>query len=168
MSHVNMQNCLKNLIQLIFNVIILFIGARMINSTSLTIGKLMTFNALLGYLVSHLEGIISLQTKIQAASIANIRLNEVYSVKQEDNYGNEHLGNVESIEINNLCYSYDYGDNTVDNLTMIINKGDKIAICGESGTGKSTLAKLLAREILPDYGNILVNGICTEKYNINS
>ena len=167
-NHVNMQNCLKNLIQLIFNVIILLIGARMIHTTSLTIGKLMTFNALLGYLVSHLEGIISLQTKIQAANIANIRLNEVYSVEQEDNYGNEYLGNVESIEVNNLCYSYDYGDNTIDNLTMIINKGDKIAICGESGTGKSTLAKLLAREILPDYGNILVNGICTEEYNIKS
>lgn len=167
-NSVNAQNCLKNLIQLVFNVIILLVGARMINDTSMTVGKLMTFNALTGYLIAHLENIISLQTKLQSAEIANTRLGEVYAVKQEDTQGSRKLKNVESIRIDDLSYCYNYDENVINHFSMNVVKGDKIALCGRSGSGKSTLAKMMVRELIPDSGKIIVNGINASEYDIYS
>ncbi len=167
-NSVNAQNCLKNLVQLVFNVVILLIGARMINDTSMTVGKLMTFNALTGYLIAHLENIISLQTKLQSAEIANTRLDEVYAVRQENARGSRKLQNVESIRIDDLSYCYNYGENVIDHLSMSVAKGDKLALCGRSGAGKSTLAKMMSRELTPDSGKILVNGTNALEYDIYS
>lgn len=62
------------------------------------------------------------------------------------------------IRIENVSYTYDEGSrNVVDNLSLTIEPGKKIAILGKSGTGKSTLLKLLAGVIEPNEGNIYID-----------
>ena len=62
------------------------------------------------------------------------------------------------LEVKNLCYKHPYKPVSIQDLSFEINYGEKIAIIGESGAGKTTLACLLARIYAPDSGEILLGG----------
>ncbi len=62
------------------------------------------------------------------------------------------------IEINKLLFTYQEGDFCLDIPDLIIESGEKVAIVGASGTGKTTLLDLIAGNRIPDRGTIRVNG----------
>lgn len=75
--------------------------------------------------------------------------------------GAESWMNAESVHIDIDHISYTYPNSSrqvIDGLSLSIRPGEKIAILGRSGTGKSTLLKLLAGAIKPDHGSVTVNG----------
>ena len=63
-----------------------------------------------------------------------------------------------AIELKNLSFSYDRTAKTLDNVSLVINKGEYVSIVGHNGSGKSTLAKLLIGLLTPNDGDILING----------
>ena len=70
------------------------------------------------------------------------------------------------IELKNLTFSYDEAEKpSVDNLSLRINKGERIAIVGVNGAGKSTLVKLICGLFIPKAGQILINGIDSRLFN---
>lgn len=70
------------------------------------------------------------------------------------------------IELKNLTFSYDEAEKpSVDNLSLRINKGERIAIVGVNGAGKSTLVKLICGLFIPNEGQILINGIDSRLFN---
>lgn len=72
--------------------------------------------------------------------------------------------NSPTLYIENVSYRYDHASrNTVDHLTLTIEPGKKIAILGKSGTGKSTLLKLIAGVIDPDQGEIRLDDVKMER-----
>ena len=60
------------------------------------------------------------------------------------------------VQIKNLCFSYDKKDLLLEDLNFDIYKGEKFLVVGENGVGKSTLLKLIAGEISPISGEVLV------------
>lgn len=71
-----------------------------------------------------------------------------------------------SIELQNVSFSYDDRKSyVINNISLNIKPGEKIAIVGSNGAGKSTLAKLLCGLFSPTEGNILINGKSTKDYN---
>ena len=71
------------------------------------------------------------------------------------------------IKLKNISFQYpDSEDKSLDNLTLSINKGDKIAIVGESGSGKSTLMDILIGLHLPTDGNLSVDSKDINSKNI--
>lgn len=68
-----------------------------------------------------------------------------------DDFNNE-------IKLENVSFSYNHTDNTLDNINMTFEKGKKIGICGASGGGKSTIFKLLNRFYVPTSGKITIDG----------
>lgn len=62
------------------------------------------------------------------------------------------------LEVKNLCFKHPYKPVSIQDLSFEIECGEKIAITGESGAGKTTLACLLARIYAPDSGEILLGG----------
>ena len=61
----------------------------------------------------------------------------------------------QAVEIENLSFAYEGSDRKIfNNLTLTINGGEKIAVIGENGVGKTTLLKLLMGELQPQYGTI--------------
>ena len=153
-----LQSAIKGGTKLIINVCVLWLGAYLVIKNVISVGQLITYNALLGYFTDPLQNIVDLQTKLQQAKVANNRLNEVYLVPsefEESNSFNEvHNGD---IEFQNITYKYGFNKNTLDNINLKINKGSKVSIVGMSGSGKSTLVKLLTRFLDPESGLIKIN-----------
>ncbi len=87
-----------------------------------------------------------------------------YIEEEYDNY----IDFKDSIEIKNLYFTYDKKSYIVDNLSLKIKKGQKIAFIGESGSGKSTLVDLICGIYTPSSGQILIDGIVLDNSNIVS
>lgn len=162
------QTVLKSFIRLSLNVIILWVGASIVIHNQMSIGELMAFNALLSYFVDPLQNIINLQPKLQAANVAQNRLNEVYIVKSEF----KNKTSVNSIRdlngkiiFSHVNYRYGYGEDVLKDINLTINDNEKITIVGMSGSGKSTLVKLLVDFFSPIKGKVTFNNYSTKEIN---
>ncbi|WP_099045215.1 peptide cleavage/export ABC transporter [Leuconostoc citreum] len=152
-----LQNTLKSSLQLILNVIILWTGAQLVITNKISVGQLITYNALLGFFTDPLKNIINLQTKLQQAAVANNRLNEVYLVSSEFEKHKSLVGTIKPnspIFIENIFYKYGFGKPAINDVSLTIQAGEKLALVGISGSGKSTLVKLLVNFFNPDSGQI--------------
>ena len=65
----------------------------------------------------------------------------------------------QAVEIENLSFAYEGGERKIFNdLTLTINAGEKIAVIGENGVGKTTFLKLLMGEVTPQFGTDQMGG----------
>ena len=154
------QTALKSGLQLVLNVLILWYGATLVVSQKITLGQLITFNALLSYFMNPLSNIINLQTKLQSAKVANHRLNEVYLVDSEfDTKTDEIILSNFEMQLIGISYHYGFGRDILSNISLNIKENEKLTIVGMSGSGKSTLVKLLVNFFEPTQGTIILGGI---------
>ena len=94
------------------------------------------------------------------------RVKDFYANEQDDVDIDKALQNKEGnvIDIENVTFAYENGKNVLDNISLSIKKGEKVAILGRSGVGKSTLVKLLTGTYTDYIGSISVLGkVPTEK-----
>lgn len=160
----NLQGTLQSFLQQTGNLAVYWYGSYLIMQGELSLGELISFVTLLGYFLSPLSRLITLQPQLQELSVACKRLGEILDLNEEDTK----TGLLEpqdikgNISIKNLTFSYGTRGNTLENISMEIKAGEKIAIVGPSGSGKTTLVKLLLKFYMPDEGEILIDG-----YNIN-
>ena len=71
-----------------------------------------------------------------------------------------------TIEFRNVTYKYPQGEkNVIENVSFKINAGEKIALVGLNGAGKTTLTRLMTGIILPNDGEVLINGVPVTDYN---
>ena len=84
------------------------------------------------------------------------RVNEILALDSEEESGEE-IGNVESVEFRNVCFKYDE-TNVLNDVSFTLNKGERVAVVGESGEGKTTVTSLLLKLYEPNGGEILING----------
>ena len=69
------------------------------------------------------------------------------------------------LNVKNVDFSYDK-NKALDNVSFSINKGDKIAVIGKNGAGKSTMAKLICGILRPDKGEVHLEGVNYLNYSI--
>ena len=94
------------------------------------------------------------------------RVKDFYANEQDDVDIDKALQNKEGnvIDIEDVTFAYENGKNVLDNISLSIKKGEKVAILGRSGVGKSTLVKLLTGTYTDYTGSISVLGkVPTEK-----
>jgi len=68
-------------------------------------------------------------------------------------------GDLPLIEFRNVSFAYRDGDNALDDFSMNVRRGERIALVGESGGGKTTITRLLTRLYESDRGSILIDGV---------
>ena len=98
-----------------------------------------------------------------------LRINDILYEKQDTQEDSKIITTFENLNVNELSFSYSKNSNNLlNNINLSIKKGQKIAIVGGSGEGKSTLVKLLLGLYRGTSGTITYNGINIEKLDQNN
>jgi ABC-type bacteriocin/lantibiotic exporter with double-glycine peptidase domain len=156
-------------IQFITPLFLLWIGTNMVINKNITLGELLAFNSLA---VSFIVPIVSMGTTYSQLLLLGSymqRLQDVVESKSE-NLDLEEIKDFKGyIEFKDVSFKYDYfGKNVLSSINLTIKPGEKIAIVGTSGSGKSSLAKLLLGLNLPTAGTLTYDGQDIKNLNIQS
>mgnify|MGYP000963852324 CR=1 FL=1 len=116
---------------------------------------------------SHMENILDHSHNILNRYNCFLNILEIVSIQKECDNGKQKLGNINSIEFDNVKLSYDGVNTILENINLKIDKPMTIAIVGKSGTGKTSLVNLIPRFYPLTDGKILINGIDYTKYKLN-
>lgn len=156
----NVQEGLKTFVEAIGGVVILWIGAYSVLRGNMTIGSLVSFNALLIYFLNPVKNLINLQSSLQTAMVASDRLGEILDLEIEKDEKQKHKISPPSlkgdISIQDVSFRYGTRQLVLEHFYMEVKKGQRIAIVGESGAGKTTIAKLLLNLYPYESGSITV------------
>lgn len=158
-SSYNFQYLIKELINNLGFIFIVLVGVFLVIEEQITIGQLISFNALLTYFLAPIRNIIDLDTSIKQARVAITKILNLFYNRSSNAILNKTMKG--DIVIDNLNYSF--GDNTVlKNINLKIINGSKVMVIGSSGSGKSTLFKILKK-----YYEIPRNQIYIDEIDIN-
>jgi ATP-binding cassette subfamily B protein len=143
-------------------IVVLWYGGYRVMAGALSIGELMFFYSLLGYVLGPLERLAAVNLKLQDALVAVDRLYQVLDLETEPvgaTNKDRFIGLDEAIEFKGVTFRYGCRATVLDDVTLRIPAGRTVALVGESGSGKSTLIKLLLGYYPPDDGQILFDGV---------
>ena len=125
----------------------------------MTLGQLIAFRILSGYVTSPILRLTSTWQNFQDIALSIERLGDIIDTKKENDLYGENLpplGNIKgNVAFENVSLKFNNNDNyQLKNISFEAKKGDFIAVIGSSGSGKSTLMKLLMRLYKPNKGTI--------------
>ncbi len=151
---------------------VLWYGVRQIMLGQFTLGGFIAFNSCIGYLYNPVRNVVTLNLDIHSSLAAAERIFQIMDVPAEsDIFGIEPLKEIQSIEFREV--SYDYYSNEGENRTGLstvdfsVGRGERVAIVGETGSGKTTISRLLMGFDVPSSGTIYVNGINYQEFQLN-
>jgi ATP-binding cassette, subfamily B, bacterial HlyB/CyaB len=139
-------------------------GAYLVIHNELTIGQLVAFNMLLGTIIHPFQRLIVLWNGLQEVIIAVERINDVLDSEPEEDLQTQARHSLKSlqghIKFSNVTFRYHpEGDiNVLENLSFEVQPGQVVAIVGRSGSGKTTISKLVLGLYPPTDGQILIDG----------
>ena len=167
------QGLISSFISTGFSMLTTYVGISQVLNGEMTLGGFMAFSTLSSYFTSPLSNLIGLQMQIQEASISMKRLTEImdYPAENETAEGMEQseMEKVEGdIEFKDVTFRYGNRAPALDHISFTIPAGKKVALVGSSGSGKSTITKLLLKYYDPEDGEIDVNGVNLAEYSSHS
>lgn len=152
-------------------IVILWFGGHRVIDGALTIGQLMFFYTLLGFLLDPLGRLASVNFQVQDALVAVDRLYQVLDLELEQSPEQEKLafgGLTAGIELRGVTFQYGCRTKVLDGLSLSVPAGRTVAVVGESGSGKSTLLKLLMGFHTPTGGAVLADGVDQRDFDLAS
>ena len=166
----NIQNSLSSAIQQVGNLILMYFGIMQVINGNLTLGTLMAFITMSGFFMDPISRLVGLQLQLQEANISMRRLTEImdYECEQDDKF----LSTIDSVRgdiaFRDVTFRYGNRKPILKNISFTIKSGKKVALVGSSGSGKSTIAKLLLKYYEPEEGEIIINGVDINEYSNDS
>lgn len=155
------------------SMLVLWVGAFLVLNQQLTLGQLIAFRILAGYVTSPLLRLMQLWQNFQETALSLQRLADILDTPQETEIGNCQnilMPSIQgSVRFENLSFSFrKHGPMQLSNINLDFPTGSFIGIVGQSGSGKSTLLKLLPRLYEPKSGKILIDGYDISKVELYS
>ncbi len=146
---------------------IIFYGGLRIIKGEITAGDFFSFLGGILILVNSLQTLQRGAINLKAISPVIERILFALDIPQEEEKGIRFEGLKNSIEYKNL-FLYIDGNRILENINLKVKKGEKIGIIGQTGSGKSTLVKILPALITEYNGKVLIDGIELRKYSVFS
>jgi len=157
------------LIQTVGIALIVWYGGGQVLRNTLSVGALIAF---FQYAQRFYEPISDLSEKyniLQAAMAASERIFKLLDtpvhIKDE---GTLVVGHFDSLEFRNVWFAYNDEEWVLKNVSFRVERGQRIALVGHTGAGKTTVTALLLRFYEPQRGEILINGVDIRKYTLES
>lgn len=148
--------------------VVIYIGGTEVIEGRMSVGAFFSFSAALFMLYTPIKRLSKLYNRAQDAITANIRMNELLNTKPTITSGDTAFTErVNNISLQNVSLNY----NTTPALKSIsfnVQRGESIALVGDSGAGKSSLVNLLVRFYDPSSGKILINGQEYREFTLES
>jgi ABC-type bacteriocin/lantibiotic exporter with double-glycine peptidase domain len=138
--------------------IILWYGVAEIIRGNLTLGTFFAINSFLAYLYNPARELTNTGFNISRAMAGLERILELFK-EEPELPGGEPIPTIDSIEFRDVEFSYNEEDRILKNFNLKINKGEKVAVVGESGEGKSTMVKMILKFYAPTQGEIYLSGM---------
>ena len=151
--------------------IIIWYGGREVINDSLTAGSLIAFLIYAVNISNPIKRLSRVYSNIQRALAAAQRVFEVLDTVPEiqDSPGAKELPRITGrVVFENVDFSYKPGEPTLNNVSLIAETGQMIAIVGPSGAGKTTIANLVPRFYDPTAGRITIDGFDIKTVTLNS
>lgn len=140
--------------------LLICVGGILHIKSNVSLGIIFSFLLLVDRFKVSLMRFMGLIDLYQKGIVGILRFDEAMSTDTTLPDGTVDLGSeFKSLEFRNVSFYYKEGKYILDNLNFKINKGEKVAIAGQSGMGKTTIFNLIKRNYLPTKGEIFVNGI---------
>jgi ATP-binding cassette subfamily B protein len=158
------QKFFTGLLNGLCTIAVFWAGASGIIEDEISIGTLMSFNALSAYFTGPLFRLVNLQPILQEAFVSAGRVGEILELEQEQD---ETVKLVKpailegSIEFRNVAFRYGLRSPVYRDISFCIRKGQRVGFAGPSGCGKTTLVKLILKFYLPENGSVLIDGYDT-------
>ena len=151
--------------------VVLYYGGRLVMSGSLTIGELVAFTTYLAQLMFPVRRLGWILTAIAQASASAERIFEILDRKsevEESSDAAELKGIKGTIQFENVSFSYARSNKVLQDVSFTIEPGEKVALLGGTGSGKSSIINLIPRFYDPTSGRIFLDGINIRDVTIKS
>lgn len=159
------QNLILNIIESVCGTIILWKGFNEVLQENMTMGSLVTGYMLISYILSPIKNLVELQPEIQKAMNAVERINDILEMRLEEKQRKKDISLIKDVSIDFDKFDFSYNGDTIlfNGGNIKFQKGDKVCIIGQNGSGKSTIAKVLVG--LYDAKGLKINNIDIKKEN---
>lgn len=152
------------------NILISFIAARAVVQGDITLGMMMSVTYIVGQLSSPIEQLIDFSRSLQDAKISLERLSEIHQKEDEEQTLYLKLNTLpanRTLRMENLSFSYDGADRdyVLEDINLMIPHNKLTAIVGASGSGKTTIVKLLLGFYDPNKGDVRVGDLSLRNLN---
>ena len=130
----------------------------------------LSFNASLALIMTVVNSLMDIMENILLTGFLCKNVEPILTAQNEESEALEYVRKVQgAIRLENICFTYDPDTPAcLDNVSVSIKPGEKVAIVGESGCGKSTLLKIMLGMEIPTSGNVYYDGKTLQSLNIKS
>lgn len=164
LNAVRLNDCFWPLVELSWGIgtlIVFAVGYRLILYGEIQVGKLIAFSMYTGMFWRPIMNLSSFYNTLITNFAAADRIFDILDQEPDiENIGKApKMNRIEGkVEFRNIDFSYNVGGKVLNNINFKVNPGDKIALVGATGSGKTTIISLLSRFYDPTDGEILVDG----------
>jgi ABC-type multidrug transport system fused ATPase/permease subunit len=151
--------------------VVTFVGARQIMAGTMTVGGLVSYTALLAFLIAPMAQAVGIGTQLTEALAGLERTQEVLRERPEDQDPRRTvaLGDIRgTVEFDDVFFSYDGIHEVLHQISFRAEPGTVTALVGSSGSGKSTTIGLISAFYVPTKGKILVDGVDLSTVRLDS
>ncbi|MEQ8756500.1 MAG: peptidase domain-containing ABC transporter [Coleofasciculus sp. G1-WW12-02] len=160
----NRLQIFSNTIEAVATTALLWFGAHLVIQNQLTIGQLVAFNMLLGNIIMPFQRLTVLWNQLQEVVIAVERINDVLDATPEEDLQEQARATLPpmrgDVRFDNVTFRYhpESDSNVLENLSFEVKSGQMVALVGRSGSGKTTVSKLVLGLYPPTEGKVLIDG----------
>ncbi len=163
----------SQVLQQLSQLLVLWIGASLVLNGQLTLGQLIAFRIISGYVTQPLLRLSTIWQNVQELRISFERLADIIDTPEEASETDKAkipLPNIEGkVIFENLSFAFNRTQpDVLKKINLEIQPGQFVGIVGQSGSGKSTLMKLIPRLYKPDQGRITIDGYDVNKVELYS
>ena len=150
---------------------IMGIGGYFMMEGTMSLGDFMKFTLLLGFMISPIVQMSNIGSQLTEAMAGLDRTEELMKMQEEDDFSERthQLGLlVGDVEFKDVSFAYEESKEVLHNISFNAPRGSVIALVGSSGSGKSTIAGLIATFLNPVSGKVTIDGVDITTVNLNS
>lgn len=145
--------------------LVLSIGGAMVIKGTMTLGAFVAFIAYMANLIHPIRDIGVLFVRGREAQVSSNRIGELEAIRTDESSGTKNASFTCEIRCENIGFAID-GEEILHDISLTVKRGEKIAIMGKIGSGKTFLTKVLAGIIAPTRGKISIDDISLAQCDI--